>query len=118
MVDDLLQAIESFRASYREPTLTDAVSFALRAGAFAAGRGHRTVLVDSNPALASVMASLSSGDREHPAALDELARGRAIDGSVRAARKKPLPQRADRKLGRVDRRAAGSTRSRITSNGW
>lgn len=78
LIEELRESIETFRGSQDEPTLEDAVRFALRAEVHAAERIHRSVLVDSNPSLAGVVASLACADREHAALLEGFARQRGI----------------------------------------
>ncbi len=78
VVEELVTAIRGFRERHPEPSVADAIRFALWAEGHAAERIHRTVLVDSNPSLAGVVASLASADREHQATLETLARRRGF----------------------------------------
>ncbi len=78
LVEELVRAILSFRRAHPGPTVAEAVAFALWAERHAAERIHRAVLVDSNPSLAGVVASLACADREHVAMLEAMARSRGL----------------------------------------
>lgn len=77
-VTELLAAIGSFREGHPEPTVEDALRFALWAESHAAERIHRTVVVEANPSLSGVVASLAAADREHRAMLEVVARRRGL----------------------------------------
>jgi rubrerythrin len=77
-VEELLKAMGGFRERHPAPTVEDALRFALWAEGHAAERIHRTVIVDANPSLSGVVASLAAADREHRAMLEILARRRNV----------------------------------------
>lgn len=76
-VESLLAAIEKFRVESPEPSLGDALFFAMKVECEPAENGHREILTISNPAMSQIIKSLTTADEEHHLILREFAQQRA-----------------------------------------
>jgi len=77
-VDALLESIERFRRDNPTPSLTTALSFMLRLEDHPAELACRRAVAQVHPAMARLIASLDSGDRQHASSLRGLAERRNI----------------------------------------
>jgi rubrerythrin len=78
-VDDLVDAIRSFRSNHPQPTLGEALLFAMKVECHPAENSHRRVIVRSNPEVGRVIESLATADEEHHRALETFAQARASE---------------------------------------
>jgi rubrerythrin len=65
----LIRRIETFKEEHPEPTLGEALLFAMRAEGAAAENLHSKVIVDSNPEVEKIIQGLAKADAEHHEAL-------------------------------------------------
>lgn len=64
-VDALLASVDEFRAQSTEPSLAQALFFAMQVECHPAENSHRDVLSVSNPEISQVIRSLAIADAEH-----------------------------------------------------
>ena len=64
-VSELITAIRGFRDSHPEPTLTEALLFAIKVEDHPAENSHRDVIRNSNPEVGRIIESLALADDEH-----------------------------------------------------
>lgn len=76
-VDSLLASVETFRAVSPQPSLGEALFFAMKIECSPAESSHREVLTVSNPEISHVIRSLAIADEEHHKTLQTLAQDRA-----------------------------------------
>jgi hypothetical protein len=76
-VDTLIAAIGDFRANAPQPTLVDAVFFAMKVECHPAENAHRDVLAVSNPEVGHIIRALAVADEEHHRTLRSFVQERA-----------------------------------------
>jgi len=76
LIRELSSEIGNFRGENPQPTLGQALRFAMRVESHAAENIHRTVLIDSNPEVAGVIGNLATADQEHFEILRNFAQSR------------------------------------------
>jgi rubrerythrin len=64
-VDDLLASIAAFQENNTSPSLADALLFAMKIESHGAENIHRSIIIQSNPEVASVINSLAKADNAH-----------------------------------------------------
>jgi rubrerythrin len=72
-IENVVDLIQDFRSRHPEPTLGQALLFAMKMESELAENIHRSVVIDSNPEVANVINSLAAADREHHDALKAFA---------------------------------------------
>ena len=65
LVDDLIQTISTFQKQHRQPSLEQALDFAMAIESHGAEGIHRSMIIQSNPEIASMVNALAKADREH-----------------------------------------------------
>jgi rubrerythrin len=78
-VTSLLESLGKFRAETPEPTLAEALFFAMKIECHPAENGHREVLAVSNPEISQMIKSLAIADDEHHQTLSTFAQQRAAE---------------------------------------
>jgi len=78
-VASLLESLGEFRADFPEPTLAEALFFAMKIEGHPAENGHRDVLAVSNPEISQMIKSLAIADEEHYRTLSTFAQARAAE---------------------------------------
>jgi len=73
LVDDLLETIINFRNNNPQPSLAQALEFAMVIESHGAEGIHRSMVIQSNPEIADMVNSLAKADREHSKLLKEYA---------------------------------------------
>jgi rubrerythrin len=76
-VDALLAEVEDFRGRSPEPSLGEALFFAMKTECHPAENAHREVLAVSNPEIGQIIRSLAIADEEHHQTLKSFAQQRA-----------------------------------------
>jgi rubrerythrin len=76
-VDALLISVDRFREASSEPSLADALLFAMKVECHPAENSHRNVISVSNPEIGQVIESLAIADEEHHQTLKSFAQERA-----------------------------------------
>lgn len=65
LVDDLMDTIIRFRVDNPQPSLADALDFAMSIESHGAEGIHRSTVIQSNPEIAEMVNNLATADREH-----------------------------------------------------
>ncbi len=65
LVDDLLQTVTDFRVQNPQPSLPQALDFAMAIESHAAEGIHRSMVIQSNPDVSNMINSLAKADKEH-----------------------------------------------------
>ncbi len=65
LVDDLLQKVTDFRTQHPQPSLVQALDFAMAIEGHAAEGIHRSTIIQSNPDVSNMINSLAKADKEH-----------------------------------------------------
>jgi rubrerythrin len=76
-VDALLASVDSFRHDSQQPSLADALFFAMKIECHPAENAHREVLAVSNPEIGQIIRTLAIADDEHHRTLQAFAQTRA-----------------------------------------
>lgn len=76
-VEALLASVDGFRRDSPQPSLVDALFFAMKTECHPAENAHREVLAVSNPEIDGIIRSLAIADDEHHRTLQAFAQGRA-----------------------------------------
>lgn len=76
-VDSLLASVDSFRVDSPQPSLDEALFFAMKTECHPAENAHREVLAVSNPEIGQIIRSLAIADEEHHQTLKSFAQERA-----------------------------------------
>ncbi len=78
VADELLEDLSTFHATNPNPTLPDALAFAMKVEGHDAESLHRSLVIQSNPEIAEIINSLAKADSEHFQALEAFAHQRAL----------------------------------------
>lgn len=77
--DALLREVREFRTRNPEPSLSEALFFAMRIEGHPAENGHREVLSISNPEISRIIENLAIADEEHHRTLSTFVQERAAE---------------------------------------